>query len=718
MVNQLEHVGQTIYDVEANSSGEVWATGNNKILYSSDSGNTWTDIDFFDINTNLLHIAPFSSTHFLVAGDQAHITSDQGQTWDLVPEITSINSKYSFQETVILNSEDKGLHYSADAGLTWENITPENYDPLVAAINFISSSIGYASDTSGNLLKTIDGGQSWSIMGDAPFEIPIEVISFKNENEGYVELDQSIYHTMDSGMSWTLFTDDSHFSEKLFATETGLYELYSSRIRHYNPNGSWYYLVKDDVNDNQWTYDYCEVENVHYAAGIGMVLRKEIEQPVEDWVDLTPGPNNGFQQMAINGDKIFLTGHTKFQYSEDYGLSFVENKVDGFAQDREILIDENGDFYTCDGSIRRSTNNGIDWEYLGPGRAIHKFQDGRLFVSNQGILVSTIDFGENFETIFETTNSTIQDVYFYDDEFGWLTTNSNKSYRSLDGGQTWEEIIQLFRSPTEIQFINREVGYGIDDFSSFLFKSVDGGTNWDPIQLADFGVNIRLTSLVFVDEQNGYISGEVNGSRAGVVYATEDGGQSWSILQLEYNTFYDLIYDQEKETLWAAGLAGKLYNFKRCESLQPTLELDDNRLSCSDQSDIYKWYLNGEFYLETTESFIDVFIDGAYTVYIQGEEECTSKASDPINFITSNSYDYKNQILVLAYPNPNDGNFVVNVNAFSDPLFKVFQLDGSEVKHDFRIMDNELHINGLPKGVYFIKIFDQDSEAIVRVIAL
>ena len=719
MVSQIDHIGQSIYDIEVLPSGEVWATGQNKILYSSNQGNNWIEIDFFDIHNTLEHIVPFSDQHFLVAGDGVYITYDQGENWEQVDDLYSITSKENFGETIFLNSKDNGIFKSLDAGLSWSSISPEDYSPSTGAMSFISETIGFVSHPDGHLLKTTNGGESWNTVTPTPFDEEIELIAFKNEMEGMIKASDILYQTLDGGNSWVQFLDGASQTRNLFATDSGFYDIDGSRVRVLQGIEEWEYLTNDDINDIDYSLDYEEVEGTQYITGNGMVLRKELPQELEQWVDLTPGPNNGFERMSINDGNIFITGNQRFQYSSDNGNNFIQGKVSGFSQDREVFIDSNGDLYTCDIQVRRSANNGQDWEYITQGSSLHKLSDNRLLMGSSSSLVSSSDFGLTLDTIIKIPHP-IRDVYFYDDDFGWLTTNSVNSYRSFDGGNSWEEIVQDFRSPDEIQFVSKEVGFGINDFSSFLFKTTNQGTDWEQINLVDMGVNIRLTSLIFIDENNGFISGEVSNSPAGIIYRTKDGGASWTEFQLGYDVIHDLTFNAEQDILWAVGSSGQLYKYSGCTDLEPTLSLDDNRLTCNESSSNYKWYLNESFYKATSEPFIDLVEEGNYTVYITGDNDCTSSSSELVNFSNTTSTQLNNLgRSIRLFPNPVvDGSCQIDINNFDHPQLILYGPNGQQINVKLYQEDGIAYLDDLVKGIYILRLEDQKSFANIKIIVL
>jgi hypothetical protein len=82
----------------------------------------------------------------------------------------------------------------------------------------------------------------------------------------------------------------------------------------------------------------------------------------------------------------------------------------------------------------------------------------------------------------DTLIANLSDVYFIDDEEGWVTTwhafsDQNAAIlHTNDGGETWE--VQTVMRPCQvIHMIDENVGYAGSD-GGLIFKTTDGGNNW------------------------------------------------------------------------------------------------------------------------------------------------------------------------------------------------------------------------------------------------
>jgi photosystem II stability/assembly factor-like uncharacterized protein len=166
-------------------------------------------------------------------------TSDGGNTWEAFTTGDKNNmKKVSF---VSLNvghcvSLMGDFFRTEDMGITWKKIIVGN-DNRTSDFCFISNNVGYANDVE-NLMKSIDGGNTWDLIYTADYNIGY--INFITENigiilgskyldSGYGGLSYSIIKiqfTKDGGKTWSdLILDERDFNLNCISTKDNI--LYS-----------------------------------------------------------------------------------------------------------------------------------------------------------------------------------------------------------------------------------------------------------------------------------------------------------------------------------------------------------------------------------------------------------------------------------------------------------------------------------------------------------
>ena len=129
-------------------------------------------------------------------------------------------------------------------------------------------------------------------------------------------------------------------------------------------------------------------------------------------------------------------------------------------------------------------------------------------------------------------------VFFLDENHGWVVGSRGTLLETTDGGKSWQAKAQ----PTpdilrDIYFIDDQIGWllceanvyelkGKEDPRTYLMRTTDGGKNWKRVNIRGVDVDARLVRALFSRGGRGWAFGE-----AGTIFTTHDSGASWTRLQ-------------------------------------------------------------------------------------------------------------------------------------------------------------------------------------------
>jgi len=134
---------------------------------------------------------------------------------------------------------------------------------------------------------------------------------------------------------------------------------------------------------------------------------------------------------------------------------------------------------------------------------------------------------DNWRQVTAATYNALNDVYFLNENIGWIAGTDGTILRTTDGGYTWEEPtspLPVIESMYSIYFINENIGYAGGNYD-LLLKTIDGGKTWSEVTFPSSGG--KVYSLYFTDENSGWVlSGTSSG---GKIYYTDNGGVNWSL---------------------------------------------------------------------------------------------------------------------------------------------------------------------------------------------
>lgn len=190
---------------------------------------------------------------------------------------------------------------------------------------------------------------------------------------------------------------------------------------------------------------------------------------------------------------------------------------------------------------------GAEWELLpnSPDQSASRFEDLFFLDENLGWVVNgdggldrTLDGGETWERTVEGVPAFFRSIGFTSPTRGWVGTLTPGSvlFETTDGGQTITNITDRISGPPVLGVcglwvVNEDVVYGVGIFAGAarMIKTTDGGDTWASSDLSN--VAGGLIDAYFTDENHGLIVGTTGpGLNTGftLILATVDGGDTWT----------------------------------------------------------------------------------------------------------------------------------------------------------------------------------------------
>jgi photosystem II stability/assembly factor-like uncharacterized protein len=155
--------------------------------------------------------------------------------------------------------------------------------------------------------------------------------------------------------------------------------------------------------------------------------------------------------------------------------------------------------------------------------------DGEVHCTNDG--------GSTWEIVWRVDNS-ITDLFFINNQDGWVVGHGGFMARTTDRGKTWSTIpIPVKADLTSVFFINEQIGCAVG-YEGTILCTKDGGVTWKQASINGRS-NWPLASVTFSDEMHGWAVGGASdpmspslSAPSNLILATEDGGQTWRRIRL------------------------------------------------------------------------------------------------------------------------------------------------------------------------------------------
>ena len=154
-------------------------------------------------------------------------------------------------------------------------------------------------------------------------------------------------------------------------------------------------------------------------------------------------------------------------------------------------------------------------------------------------------------------------VYFLDSKRGWVAGDGGVVLRTRDGGRTWtRQTVETKESFNDVYFRNEEDGYLLA--ASQIFTTDDGGETWTPtarFHAQTFGAEPELYSVRFTSKKRGWIVGSLSRGENvidSLVLSTDNGGASWQRQRVPVSDeLIHLDFDGDRRG-WVVGSGGRV----------------------------------------------------------------------------------------------------------------------------------------------------------------
>jgi len=418
-----------LYDISMSSSGVGFAACNkgtpsqSKILKTTDFGQTWSIVTFTLTGTPSMFKIRQYGTKVVMVGDYGYLgySNDSGETWTHYVNAAGTTSSDQLRDVVmngdegyavgrnarILKTTDgwqtytllthdvstyiEGIKYrddgsliecgwqgtidiSHDGGLSWQEMVSTAVD--IWQVSVVDANTWYMAGDKGNILKTVDGGQTVVKKNVPGIADLYYAVYFKNALEGWVtgKTTGKIYHTTDGGDTWTLFTIPGFSTTKayydfFFINDTTGYLLgVGGKVAKTTDGGLTWSLLGDNIGSTLNLYcNYWKSESNGYAGSGSGALYITTNGGV-NWSSITVGASANIRDIwfrdANNG--VLVKENGEIYYTTTGGNtagSWIAATESATAAIMGVMCDHNGVYWAA-GYSSDASQNGNTWALM------------------------------------------------------------------------------------------------------------------------------------------------------------------------------------------------------------------------------------------------------------------------------------------------------------------------------------------------------------------
>ena len=227
-------------DLEVIDANHLFVASTANIIYSKDAG---TSFKLLTKPAGVINAISFSDTlNGVIAssGASIFITADGGLTWtkktvNLAASNTNLINVKRTQGGVIFT----GFFKSTDNGTTWISYDASLEMKLNSKIEFTDAATGFIDSWNTGFYKTMNGGQTWSIINYPQSVYSINTFDFYNDQNAVAAGSGILYVTTNAGNSWNSVTlgNSSAITNLNYKNTNAIYGLIGGKVL-YNAAGS------------------------------------------------------------------------------------------------------------------------------------------------------------------------------------------------------------------------------------------------------------------------------------------------------------------------------------------------------------------------------------------------------------------------------------------------------------------------------------------------
>lgn len=505
----------------------------------------WTRLSGDPQENTLNHVSRIPGTEAVISvGDGATVlmSPNRGVDWQLMLNPAGTDNHFICQSACFTNGFEgfiagskETILKSVDGGLTWQTAftgNPSNPEFLLHDIVFNTASHGLAVGNNGKLVVTTDGGNTWTgVQSAAPFDL--RHVAFADSLTGFITGSSSLelLKTINGGESWQLepldpaiegqyITDIAFINHSVGFLACTASE-YTSIFKTTDGGVSWEQVFKDWPSHNHGQFLVDDSEKGYFVMSTLQYVTRTLvtTDGGESWNSFIPTnlTDRAFNACCLTGaDSLLVVGQSgTICHSVDGGVSYSHQEQNFFKG----LIQE------------------IQFTDPLTGFLMHEVAEGGVASS---ALMKTTDGGNTW--------SRIDDFYFYRGSFcflsndtGFVVTDSPELtlHTTHDGGINWESRpIPFELNPLVIKFADNL--HGMIGSHAKAIITHDGGLNWTEVVPALFG-NYDILDIEYRHEQEIWATGHCYGNHA--ILKTTDGGTTWEEIPIsDFEGAADLFF--------------------------------------------------------------------------------------------------------------------------------------------------------------------------------
>lgn len=195
---------------------------------------------------------------------------------------------------------------------------------------------------------------------------------------------------------------------------------------------------------------------------------------------------------------------------------------------------------------------------------------------------------------------------------------------------------------------------------------------------------------------------------------------------LDYDHFHQDTFEIDQKGVYTVKLTNKTFcqmwdsvEVKQAPAVaKPQISFATKELASTIKANVYRWFLNDTFLLETPNRSIVPTKNGFYQLQIISEFGCQSSKSDSF-YVDLSGIDNFVNFSFEVFPNPTQGIITLQVPHKIDYTLFIYDVSGKLTRTQIiHHQQTDIDLSNLPKGLYTFKLKNEKDEVATKAVML
>lgn len=697
-------------------------------------------------------------------------TIDGGMHWDTTQFNNIYFKKIHFTDlkhgwVVGTTTTESIVFKTSNGGITWEEETAISSSSYCVDVEFTDALTGYITLGDGSLYKTIDAGNTWTLISTIPSTTTFNVAFSTTTSDGYALTNSGIIKTTDSGLTWQLVSTIQARSLCFIDNSNVVVGNNFGVLNITNDGGTTWSSTNTAVLNGENLYGVKFLDQLNgYIVGNGGLIRYSNDGG-HTWVNDNSPVSTPLYAVESSPSHVWAVGlNGKIAKKTSGTWNLLTSGTTETLLSVDFIDDNIGIVVGTNGKILRTSDGGTTWTNISSGipfnlRSVHFVNSSVGYITGiNNSFLKTINGGLSWTPISQSVYNGLSflSICFIDIQNGIACGTNGEILKTSDGGITWNIIPNPVSGVVlySVHFSSNLEGW-IAGNNGTLLHTIDGGNTWYNNSLTNYS-NQPLNSITSFNGKlytvgNGMsyfqydencsgalapvnfteteeLNNCVGSSEGSVLLASGTGVMSWydapvggnylgsgnifvTPANLTVNTTY---YVQDSTCITSSRTPITV----TVSSIIPTATVtaQDNVLSTQETGVLYQWincdentFISGE----TGQNFTaTTYANYAVLVNLNG---CVTQSScTPVSFVGINESSIENEFEM--YPNPVSSILNVNIKENSSGIIRIHTAEGLLVLEDtFETSSIKIDVSSFSSGIYYIEVISEGKQTTKKV---